>query len=136
MGPDRVPEGAAATGEPARLSISHVNRRIKETMQRAIGALALVIMTCSPAVAASLTYTDARSHYVARCAPELSSQGMTTEKAKEVCSCVFSGLAAEVRMSTPGDAERFQSIMAAQPNPNGSASERQLYRVMSDCFGR
>src|SRR6516165_586458 len=80
-------------------------------------------------------YAAALQAYVAGCTPDLSSQGMSPQKAEAVCACVFSGIAAEVRIGTAGDAERFKKIMQTQPDPKGSSDERRLYSILSDCLG-
>jgi hypothetical protein len=73
--------------------------------------------------------------YVARCTPDLTSQGLSPQKAEAVCTCVASALSAE--MLAGGGAhlrERYDEMMAAQPNPNGSPNDRRLYQIVSSCF--
>jgi hypothetical protein len=73
--------------------------------------------------------------YVARCTPDLTSQGMPPRKAEAVCICVSSALSAE--MLADGGShlrERYDSMMAAQPDPNGSPDDRHLYQIISNCF--
>jgi len=80
-------------------------------------------------------YDKALQHYVARCTPALSSQGLPADKASAVCSCVFAGTAKAVEMGTEGTApQRLAALMDAQPNPQGSAVERQIYGIVSGCF--
>ena len=74
--------------------------------------------------------------YVARCAPELSSQGMPAQRADAVCRCAVSGIIDAVKFGTPGDRERYERLIQAQPNPNGSPVERQLYGLLRSCFGQ
>jgi len=74
--------------------------------------------------------------YVARCAAELSSQGMPAQRADAVCRCAVSGFIDAVKFDTPGDRERYERLTQAQPNPNGSPVERQLYGLLRSCFGQ
>jgi hypothetical protein len=74
--------------------------------------------------------------YVARCAPELSSQGMPPQRADAVCRCAVSGIIDAVKFGTPGERERYERLTQAYPNPNGSPVERQLYGLLRSCFGQ
>jgi hypothetical protein len=80
------------------------------------------------------TLREALRQYVARCAPDLSSQGLPADKAQAACSCVFAGAVKAMQIGTEGDKQRFAALMAAQPNPQGSAVDRQLYGIVSGCF--
>lgn len=74
--------------------------------------------------------------YVARCTPDLMSQGMSAQKAETVCTCAFSGMLAEIHFGTPGDRDRYEKMIQAQPKSDGSADERRLFGILSGCFSR
>jgi hypothetical protein len=66
-----------------------------------------------------------------------------TGKAEAVCTCIASALSAE--MLAGGGMpdwlaaqlrERYNEMIAAQPNPNGSPNDRHLYQIVSNCFAR
>lgn len=71
---------------------------------------------------------DIKSAYVNNsCAPALVTQGMAPEAAKEFCQCMIDAQELEF-----GWAE-FDSMMAAQPNPDGTDIERRLYNTIAGC---
>src|SRR6266568_2834331 len=72
--------------------------------------------------------------YVERCSPELSSQGMTPQKAGAICTCTVAGIVAEINFGVAGDRERYERIINAQPDPNGSAEDQRLHKILTDCF--
>ena len=67
----------------------------------------------------------AKLAYVKRCADSLASQGSPLNTAKSYCSCIADGMSNEFGM------EEYDQMM--QPNPNGSAYDRRLYKVFSAC---
>ena len=97
-------------------------------------ALAAAVIVTSDARAEDPRIAVAHQAYVARCTPSLVSQGMTLQKAEAVCACVSKGIIAEVQFGVLGDKERYERIMSAQPNPNGSSEDRRLYKIVAPCF--
>lgn len=96
--------------------------------------LAAAVSIASDAHAEDPRVAVAHQAYVARCTSSLVSQGMTSQKAEAVCACVSKGIIAEVQFGVPGDKERYERIMSAQPNPNGSSEDHQLYKIVTPCF--
>jgi hypothetical protein len=96
--------------------------------------LALTALFITDAHAEDPRIAIIRQVYVARCATDLLKQGMPRQKAEAVCGCVFTGVMAEVQYGIPGDEERYKRLMSAQPNPNGSAEDQALYKIVSPCF--
>lgn len=104
--------------------------------QRILGIVVFITVLAVVAQAARSDdpYAAAARAYIDRCTPDLVSQGMPSQKAQTACSCAFSGIAAAVQFGVPGDRERYERLMQAEPNPNGTAEDRQLYDVLSRCF--
>ena len=108
-------------------------RLLAGALSLAIGSLMLWL---PPAWPQDAQVTTAHRAYVERCTPNLSTQGMPPDKATSVCECAASRIEAEVKFGTAGDRERYDMLMQAQPDPNGSADDRQLYSILAPCFAR
>ena len=69
----------------------------------------------------------AKQSYVARCSASMAGQGMPAKTSQDFCSCIASGMSNEFGM------EEQNQVMAAQPNSSGSAIDRRLYKIFSNC---
>jgi hypothetical protein len=99
-------------------------------------AATFVVILVGHARAEDPRVAAAQRAYIARCTAEMASQGMPTQKAEAVCSCVSSGFHAYVQIGVAGDEARYRELMNAQPNPNGSPADQRLFKIMTPCFSR
>ena len=88
-----------------------------------------VIFFLAPTIAAALTPWDEgqKLAYIDRCSKSMSSAGLSAQSAKAYCTCTAE------RMSNEFGMEEYSQMIAAQPNPNGSANDRRLYKVIATC---
>lgn len=66
--------------------------------------------------------------YVARCSASIESQGFPSSASHKFCRCIATGMDKEFKDS------EFELMINAQPNPNGNASDKRLYRAISPCY--
>ncbi|NWO10192.1 hypothetical protein HLV40_07250 [Chromohalobacter salexigens] len=89
--------------------------------------VALVTAVASLTAVASPWSAAGKQKYVERCIGQMEPQLKGMGDAGVFCKCAANGM--EKTFGT----ERYEEMMQATPNPNGSSADQQLYEIMARC---
>ena len=98
-----------------------------QPLQKSYAPALMLLFAAANCLAATPWSEAPKQAYIARCSSSMSEQGMPTKTAQSFCSCIANGMSAEFGL------EEQSQVMAAEPNPKGSAYDRRLYKVFAVC---
>jgi hypothetical protein len=91
-------------------------------------ATTIMIVQIHPTLAAQGGWEQGtKDTYVARCNKSMLKQGLAADKATGYCRCAVDGLEVEFGKKD------YDTMMRAQPNPQGSDADKRPYKVLNGC---
>jgi hypothetical protein len=91
-------------------------------------AAIIMIFQIHPTLAAQGDWQQgAKDAYMDRCNKSMVKKGLAADKATGYCRCAVDGLEVEFGKKD------YDTMMRAQPNPQGTDADQRLYKVLKGC---